>query len=130
KLFELLAVEAMRRPVIGLLLTLLVIFSCAAADAPRLQPVFDAAAEEDVAAATRGEELEQAASRRWIRKARRHWAPIAPARTFAAPSAHLAFLPSTSVFAASRARGAVAYFSPIEGKGPHGFGSHVSLDRI
>ncbi|GEM_PF-6246991 len=76
----------MRRPVIGLLLTLLVIFSCAAADAPRLQPVFDAAAEEDVAAATRGEELEQAASRRWIRKARRHWAPIAPARTFAAPS--------------------------------------------
>ena len=77
----------MRQVFVGSLLSVLMLFALAAADAVRLQPVFDAGVKEDAAAATRGEELEQTVSQRQIRKRRHHSLRIPPARTLAVFSA-------------------------------------------
>jgi len=73
----------MTRFFVGSLFSVLMSLPFAASGTVPLPPVFDAGAEEDGAAATRGEELEQAVSQRKIRKPRHQAARIPPARTLA-----------------------------------------------
>jgi len=72
---------------VGSLLSVLMLFAFAKADVARLPPVFDAGAEEDAAAATRGEELEQTFSQRKVRKPRHYSMRIPSVRTLVVFSA-------------------------------------------